>query len=81
MIDDLIAGRIDATVLWGPIAGYDAKHSDPPLTVVLLSKEHGVPMDFRISIGARHSDQNSKRKSLPPIAKSAENLALFESAI
>jgi quinoprotein dehydrogenase-associated probable ABC transporter substrate-binding protein len=62
MIDDLIAGRIDAGVLWGPIAGYYAKHSDPPLTVVLLLKEHGVPMDFRISMGVRHSDQDWKRK-------------------
>ena len=62
MIDDLVAGRIDAAVLWGPIAGYYAKHSDPPLTVVLLLKEHGVPMDFRISMGVRHSDQDWKRK-------------------
>ena len=62
MIDDLVAGRIDAAVLWGPIAGYYAKHSDPPLTVVLLLKEQGVPMDFRISMGVRHSDQDWKRK-------------------
>lgn len=62
MIDDLIAGRIDAAVLWGPIAGYYAKHADPPLTVVPLLKEQGVPMDFRISMGVRHSDQDWKRK-------------------
>jgi quinoprotein dehydrogenase-associated probable ABC transporter substrate-binding protein len=63
MIDDLIAGQIDAAVLWGPIAGYYAKHADPPLTVVPLLKEQGgVPMDFRISMGVRHSDQDWKRK-------------------
>jgi len=63
MIDDLIAGHIDAAVLWGPIAGYYAKHADPPLTVVLLLKEQGsMPMDYRISMGVRHSDQDWKRK-------------------
>jgi hypothetical protein len=54
MIDGLIARR----VLWGPIAGYYTRHSDPPLTVVLLWKEHGVPRDFRIFMGVRHSDWN-----------------------
>lgn len=63
MIDDLIAGDIDAAVLWGPIAGYYAKHADPPLTVALLLKEQGsMPMDYRISMGVRHSDQDWKRK-------------------
>ena len=62
MIDDLTAGRIDAGVLWGPIAGYYAKQAKPPLTVVPLLHEQGVPMDFRISMGVRHSDQDWKRK-------------------
>ncbi len=61
MVDDLVAGQIDAGVLWGPIAGYYAKHAGTPLTVVPLLREHGVPMDFRISLGVRHSDQDWKR--------------------
>ncbi|HEX5327192.1 MAG TPA: substrate-binding domain-containing protein [Acetobacteraceae bacterium] len=61
MIDDLVAGRIDAGVLWGPIAGYYAKQGGNKLTVVPLLNEHGVPMDFRISLGVRHSDQDWKR--------------------
>jgi quinoprotein dehydrogenase-associated probable ABC transporter substrate-binding protein len=61
MIQDLIAGRIDAAVLWGPIAGYYAKHAGTPLAVTPLLHEHGVPMDFRISMGVRRSDQNWKR--------------------
>lgn len=62
MVDDLVAGRIDAGVLWGPIAGYYAKNAPVPLTVVPLLKEHGVPMDFAISLGVRRSDQDWKRK-------------------
>jgi quinoprotein dehydrogenase-associated probable ABC transporter substrate-binding protein len=61
MMDDLVAGRIDAAVLWGPIAGFYAKHASVPLTVIPLLHEHGVPMDFRIAMGVRHSDQNWKR--------------------
>jgi quinoprotein dehydrogenase-associated probable ABC transporter substrate-binding protein len=61
MVDDLAADRIDAGVLWGPIGGYYAKHAGTPLTVVPLLNEHGIPMDFSISLGVRHSDQNWKR--------------------
>ncbi len=61
MIDDLAAGRIDAAVLWGPIAGYDAKHASVPMTLVPLVGERGRGMDFRIAMGVRHSDQDWKR--------------------
>ncbi len=61
MVDDLVAGRIDAAVLWGPIAGYYAKHAGTPVTLVPLLQEHRRDMDFRISMGVRHSDQDWKR--------------------
>ena len=61
MIDDLLADRIDAAVLWGPLAGYYAKQPNGNLSVAPLLQEHGVPMDFRISMGVRHSDQEWKR--------------------
>jgi mxaJ protein len=63
MVDDLLSGEIDAGVLWGPFAGYYAKHAGAPITVVPLLKEHAdVPMDFRISMGVRQSDQEWKRR-------------------
>ena len=44
MIDDLKKGEIDVGILWGPMAGYYAKQSDPPLTVVpLLRKQWARP--------------------------------------
>jgi quinoprotein dehydrogenase-associated probable ABC transporter substrate-binding protein len=61
MIDEIAAGTLDAGVLWGPIAGYYAKHAATKLTVIPLLKEHGAPMDFRIAMGVRHSDQEWKR--------------------
>jgi len=61
MTDDIAAGRIDAGVLWGPMAGYYAQHVEPHLTVVPLLKEH-ERMEFRIAMGVRRTDQEWKRK-------------------
>jgi quinoprotein dehydrogenase-associated probable ABC transporter substrate-binding protein len=61
MADDVAAGRLDAGVLWGPMAGYFAQSETPHLTVVPLLKEAGQ-MDFRIAMGVRRSDQDWKRK-------------------
>jgi quinoprotein dehydrogenase-associated probable ABC transporter substrate-binding protein len=61
MTDDVVAGRIDAGVLWGPMAGYYAQHTTPHLTVVPLLKEGGH-LDFRIAMGVRRTDQDWKRK-------------------
>ena len=70
MMDDLAAGRIDAAVLWGPMAGYYAKHEPVPIKVIPLLHEPGpVPMDFSITMGVRYSDQAWKRQLNQLIAK------------
>jgi len=62
MVKDLTTGVIDAAVLWGPIAGYYAKQSNPPLHVTPLVKETSGPrLVFRIGMGVRSADQNWKR--------------------
>ena len=62
MIGDIASGEIGAGVLWGPIGGYWAKQSDPPLSVVPLVNENGGSrMVYRITMGVRPSDQNWKR--------------------
>lgn len=62
MIHDILDGEIDAGVLWGPMAGYYARQAGAKLTVVPLLHEKGhVPMNFRITMGVRHSDQAWKR--------------------
>jgi quinoprotein dehydrogenase-associated probable ABC transporter substrate-binding protein len=62
MINDLMAGDIDAGVLWGPMAGYYAKQAKPPLHVTPLVKETSGPrLAYRIGMGVRPSDQNWKR--------------------
>jgi quinoprotein dehydrogenase-associated probable ABC transporter substrate-binding protein len=61
MVDQIANGTLDAGVLWGPIGGYYAKTASKPLTVIPLTHEHGAPMDFRISMGVRRTDQDWKR--------------------
>jgi quinoprotein dehydrogenase-associated probable ABC transporter substrate-binding protein len=62
MVDDLMRGDIDAGILWGPMAGYYAARTDPPLMMVPLVKEAAnVPMMFRIGMAVRPSDQQWKR--------------------
>jgi hypothetical protein len=59
--DEIAAGTLDAGVLWGPVAGYYAKRAKTPLVVIPLVREHDAPMDFRISMAVRRSDQEWKR--------------------
>jgi quinoprotein dehydrogenase-associated probable ABC transporter substrate-binding protein len=62
MLKDLIAGEIDAAVLWGPMAGYYAKQLGGDLVVVPLVKDKaGSRMVYRITMGVRPSDQVWKR--------------------
>ena len=63
MIKDLMAGEIDAAVLWGPMAGYYARQANPPLHVTPLVKETSGPrLAYRIGMGVRPADQNWKRQ-------------------
>ena len=62
MINDLTSGKIDAAILWGPMAGFYAKKANPPLHVTPLVKETtGSRLAYRIGMGVRPADQNWKR--------------------
>lgn len=60
---DLAGGRIDAALVWGPIAGYFADRvSSPALTVIPLHSTPKSPLDFAIAMGVRHEDKAWKAK-------------------
>jgi len=62
MIDDLNKDAIDAAILWGPMAGFYAKRSNPPLHVTpLVHEKSGPQLVYRIGMGVRRADQNWKR--------------------
>ena len=59
---DLLAGKIDLTVMWGPIAGYFARSNQntTPIAVIPIVSEPGVRMHFGISAGVRFGAGEAK---------------------
>ncbi|PRY67099.1 quinoprotein dehydrogenase-associated putative ABC transporter substrate-binding protein [Halomonas ventosae] len=56
-VEDVAAGRTEAAVLWGPIAGYYAARQTPPLEVVpLVDDETDARLDYRITMGVRQGE-------------------------
>ena len=55
---DLAAGKLDAAIVWGPIAGYFAKRvGAPELVVVPLASEPGVRFDYPMAMGVRYGER------------------------
>lgn len=54
---DLVEGRIDVAIVWGPIAGYFAKRvKDVEIALVPMKSEPGVPFEFDVAMGARRGE-------------------------
>jgi quinoprotein dehydrogenase-associated probable ABC transporter substrate-binding protein len=61
--DDLAQGKIDAAIVWGPIAGFFAKRvKNPQLIVVPLKSEPGVRFDYRMAMGVRYGEREWKQQ-------------------
>jgi mxaJ protein len=60
---DLAGGKLDAAIVWGPIAGYFAKRvQNPKLSVVPLSSEPGVRFDYQMAMGVRYGEREWKQQ-------------------
>jgi quinoprotein dehydrogenase-associated probable ABC transporter substrate-binding protein len=59
-IEDVGTGKTDATVIWGPIAGYFASLQPTKLAVVPLVDEKGTRLDFSITMGVRGEEPEWK---------------------
>jgi len=58
---DLAQGKIDAAIVWGPIAGYYAKRvRNVELAVIPLKSEPGVRFDYEIAMGVRYGEREWK---------------------
>ena len=59
---ELAQGKIDAAIVWGPIAGYYAKRArNVELVVVPLRSEPGVKFDYAIAMGVRYGEREWKQ--------------------
>lgn len=75
MIEDLVAGEIDAAVLWGPNGGYYAGQAPEPLEVTPLLHEQGAPrLFYRITMGVRQGEQRWKRELNALIRQNQERI-------
>jgi quinoprotein dehydrogenase-associated probable ABC transporter substrate-binding protein len=60
---DLAQGKVDAVVVWGPIAGFFAKRvKTPALVVVPLKSEKGIQLDYQMAMGVRYGEPEWKRQ-------------------
>ncbi len=67
MIDELIAGKFDATIVWGPTAGYFAKQYKDKAELVLLPlsddpKNPEMKFKYRIAMAVRYGEKEWKQK-------------------
>lgn len=60
---DLANGKIDAAIVWGPIAGYFAQRVKSVQLVVLpLKSEPGVQLDYEMAMGVRYGEREWKQQ-------------------
>lgn len=58
---ELAEGRIDAAIVWGPLAGFYARRlRTPQLTVLPMRSEPGVRFDYQMAMGVRHGEREWK---------------------
>lgn len=58
---DLAQGKINAAIVWGPIAGYYAERvRNVELVLAPLKSEPGVKFDFEIAMGVRYGEREWK---------------------
>ncbi len=60
IVNDVAKKKIDVAIVWGPLAGYFAKKSPVPLSLVPLAEKDSLseyPFHFNIAMGVRRRDR------------------------
>ena len=58
---DLVEGKIDAAIVWGPVAGFSATRVKPEeLVVIPMKSEPGVKFDYQMAMGVRYGEPKWK---------------------
>jgi mxaJ protein len=77
--NELLAGELDAAILWGPIAGYFAARAAPiKVAVVPLRSEPGIQFEFAMAAGVRFGERESRARLEDLMTRTAaQTSALF----
>jgi quinoprotein dehydrogenase-associated probable ABC transporter substrate-binding protein len=60
---ELAAGKLDAAIVWGPIAGFYARRvRSPELVVLPMTSEPGVRFDYAMAMGVRYGEPAWKKQ-------------------
>jgi mxaJ protein len=62
LLDDLVAGKVDVAIPWGPLAGYYAKKLSAPIEMQALPDEEGVPLSFSMGMGVKKGNRDLKAR-------------------
>jgi mxaJ protein len=62
LLDDLVAGKVDVAIPWGPLAGYYAKKLNAPIEMQALPDEEGVPLSFSMGMGVKKGNRDLKAR-------------------
>lgn len=54
---DLLSGKVDMVILWGPLAGYIVTQNPDKFTMLPMPSEPGVKFDFSMAMGVRFADK------------------------
>jgi mxaJ protein len=66
IVTAVASGEVDIAVVWGPLAGFFARHSSPSLELTPVPVESRLPFEFSISMAVR-KDSDSLRAALDTI--------------
>ena len=64
VVDAVTTGNVDVAVIWGPLAGYFARHSTVPLDLSAVTPAIELPYTpfvFDISMGVRRGDSTFRK--------------------
>jgi quinoprotein dehydrogenase-associated probable ABC transporter substrate-binding protein len=62
MLQDIVDGKIDVGLLWGPFAGYYIKHDGLKLKAAFLTDTGRVRLDYHIAMGVRANEPEWRRR-------------------
>jgi mxaJ protein len=72
VLEDLLAGKLDVVLIWGPFAGYFVKKRSAPLELVpLRGNDPATPFAFDISMGVRKGEKALKAELEAILSKDA----------